>query len=76
MILVGIISLYLALHALNHTALCSDGDLRLLGGDSDRDGLLQVCFGRRWGTINGDGWTASDTQVACRQLGFENHTDS
>ena len=49
---------------------CVDGDLRLVGGDSENDGVLQVCFNKRWGTVNGDGWTNEDTQVACRQLGF------
>ena len=35
------------------------------------EGLLEICFSQRWGTVNGDGWTYSDAQVACRQLGFE-----
>ena len=30
-----------------------------------------MCFSQRWGTVNGDGWSFSDTQVACKQLGFE-----
>ena len=50
---------------------CDDGDLRLVGGKSESEGRLDICFSQRWGTINGDGWTPSDTQVACRQLGFE-----
>ena len=53
------------------TASCSDGNLRLMGGDSEYEGILEICFGQRWGTVNGDGWTSTDTQVACRQLGFE-----
>ena len=32
--------------------------------------LLQVCFNKRWGTVNGDRWTDEDTQVSYRQLGF------
>ena len=55
-----------------YTAECDDGDLRLAGGDSENDGLLQVCFSGRWGTVNRDGWTDVDTHVACRQLGFNN----
>ena len=54
------------------TAECDDGDLRLVGGDSENDGLLQVCFSGRRGTVNVDGWTDVDTQVTCRQLGFNN----
>ena len=53
-----------------HTAECADGDLKLLGGSSNKEGALQVCYYQRWGTISGDGWTAVDTLVACRQLGF------
>ena len=52
-----------------HTALCNDGDLKLVGGDLETEGRLEVCFNKRWGTINGDGWTRTDTQVACKQLG-------
>ena len=49
---------------------CADGDIKLLGGGSKKDGALQVCLDQRWGTVSGDGWTAVDTKVACRQLGF------
>ena len=52
------------------TAGCEDGDLRLVGGDHENEGLLEVCLGQRWGTVNRDGWTDTDTQVACGQLGF------
>ena len=56
---------------LNYTVSCDDGDLKLVGGESESEGLLEVCFSQRWGTVNRDGWSSSDTQVACRQLGFE-----
>ena len=49
--------------------MCEDGDLRLVGGATESEGRLEVCFGKRWGTIDGHGWTRTDTQVACRQLG-------
>ena len=55
---------------MSDTVDCVDGDLRLMGGDSENEGVLQVCFNKRWGTVNGDGWTDEDTQVTCRQLGF------
>ncbi|CAI8023573.1 Neurotrypsin [Geodia barretti] len=48
---------------------CKDGDLKLVGGATESEGRLEVCFGKRWGTIDGHGWTHTDTQVACRQLG-------
>ena len=52
-----------------HAASCSDGDLKLVGGVSEAEGRLEVCFNKRWGTIHGDGWTQTETQVACKQLG-------
>ena len=55
---------------INHAATCSDGDLKLVGGDSESEGRLEVCFNKRWGTVNGNGWTQIDTRVACKELGF------
>ena len=43
----------------------------MVGGDSEREGRVEVCFSQRWGTVNGDGWSSVDTKVACRQLGYE-----
>ena len=59
------------IHKHSHTpiytvASCKNGDLKLVGGRSEDEGRLEVCFDQRWGTINGDGWTHADTQVACR----------
>ena len=42
----------------------------MLVANSENEGRVEVCFDQRWGTINGDGWTHTDTQVACRQLGY------
>ena len=50
-------------------AVCEDGDIRLVGGASESEGRLEVCFDKRWGTVDGDGWTHTDTQVVCKQLG-------
>ena len=58
-------------HCIMCTVSCDDGDLRLVGGETEYEGLLEVCFSQRWGTVNGDGWSVIDTQVACRQLGFD-----
>ena len=61
--------MFFSINALNG---CSqkDGDLKLVGSISENEGRLEVCFNQMWGTINGDGWTHTDTQVACRQLGY------
>ena len=46
------------------------GDLRLVGGMTEHEGRLEVCWGGAWGTVSGDGWSLPDTLVACRQLGY------
>ena len=35
---------------------------------SETDGRLAVCFNKQWGTIDGNGWTHTETEVACKQL--------
>ena len=54
----------------SYTAECEDGDIKLVGGASEVEGRLEICFNKRWTTIDGDGWTHTDTEVACRELGF------
>ena len=50
------------------------GDLRLVRNGftstSYTSGRLEVYYGGQWGTVCDDGWTSTNTRVACRQLGF------
>nr|XP_040041983.1 neurotrypsin isoform X1 [Gasterosteus aculeatus aculeatus]XP_040041984.1 neurotrypsin isoform X1 [Gasterosteus aculeatus aculeatus] len=48
----------------------TDGSVRLLGGTSRYEGRLEVFYRGHWGTVCDDGWTDSNTQVVCRQLGY------
>ncbi|KAK1885791.1 Neurotrypsin [Dissostichus eleginoides] len=48
----------------------TDGSLRLVGGATSYEGRLEVFYRGRWGTVCDDGWTDSNTQVVCRQLGY------
>lgn len=48
----------------------SDGSVRLAGGAGSHEGRLEVFYRGQWGTVCDDGWTSSNTQVVCRQLGY------
>ncbi|XP_064388366.1 soluble scavenger receptor cysteine-rich domain-containing protein SSC5D-like isoform X4 [Halichondria panicea] len=56
----------------------SSGDLRLV--DSSRrtgvsSGRLEVYYRGQWGTVCNDRFGSNDATVACRQLGYTNHTN-
>ena len=50
--------------------MCSDGDIRLVGGSVPSEGRVEVCYNNEWGTVCDDGWSLVDAGAACRQAGF------
>ena len=52
------------------TAVCDNGDIRLVGSAVPRQGRVEVCYNEAWGTVCDGLWSTNDANVACRQLGF------
>ena len=49
---------------------CSDGELRRQNGSSVREGRVEICVNRAWGTICNHNYGITDAQTICSQLTF------
>ena len=47
---------------------CSSGDLRLVGGQRESEGRVEICIGGFWGTVCDSGFGREEAIVLCRQL--------
>ncbi|XP_033636271.1 deleted in malignant brain tumors 1 protein-like [Asterias rubens] len=48
-----------------------DGSVRLVDGDSALEGRLELYYQGIWGTVCGHNWNALNSDVACKQLGYQ-----
>ena len=53
-----------------YVALCEDGEVRLVEGETEWEGRLEVCFHQRWGTVSRNGWSEANAQVVCSDMGY------
>ena len=49
---------------------CQDGEIRLVGGPSESEGAVEVCFDHVWGNIAESGWSEKDASLICKLLNF------
>ena len=58
------------------TGNCEHGDLRLVGGETEYEGRVEICASGVWGTVCGNyRWDRPEAEVVCNQLGL-NYTTS
>ena len=50
---------------------CSSGDLRLVGGQTDSEGRVEICVQGFWGTVCDGGFGREEAVVVCRQLNMK-----
>ncbi|KAM4049934.1 neurotrypsin isoform 1-T1 [Anomaloglossus baeobatrachus] len=50
--------------------------LRLMDGETKKEGRVEIYLNGQWGTICDDGWTDKDASVVCRQLGYKGSAKS
>ena len=55
---------------------CSHGDIRLYGGSTDSEGMVQMCNNSigsaSWEAVCDLYWDCYESVIACRQLGYSN----
>ena len=42
--------------------------VRLVGGEDDKEGRVEICYNNVWGSVCDDSWSTNDARVVCRQL--------
>ena len=67
---VYITNIYIYIYIPSTSANCESGSIRLVDGATNAEGRLEVCLGSVWSSVNGRGWTNTESRVACTQLGY------
>ena len=52
------------------TECMNDGDIRLIGGQTVREGTVEICLKGTWGSVCDTNWGYEEAEVVCRGLGY------
>ena len=52
-------------------ASCMNGAVRLVGGQSNTEGTVEICVNGVWGSVCDDSWGKEEAAVVCQQLDFQ-----
>ena len=52
------------------------GDIRLVGGQHNWEGRVEVFLNGTWGTISSTNWGTTETKVVCRLLKLPSKSES
>ena len=50
---------------------CTAGDMRLTGGESSIEGVVEVCVDGTWTLVGLDSWDDRDANVVCQNINNE-----
>ena len=50
--------------------------MRLVNGNKENEGTVEVCYAGLWGLIDDASWDSNEARVVCKQLGFRTEGSS
>ena len=50
--------------------LCSTGGVRLVGGDTELEGRVEICINDAWGTVCDATFSVDEAAIICNQIGL------